>query len=534
MSPTFALVFSALLVGEIATFAQIGQYPGGQYPGGQYPGGQYPGGRYPGGGRVPGIGGIPLPGRRGQKKTTSSKEAPQEQLIDITGMLRALEEKQVVVESQDSRIINLKRTPKTKFIKDGEDLKPSDLKAGDHLLIEATQDTEGFYFAVNVIFRRPGTEAERANAARQVTVSTQASENNRDSDDERPRIRRADSAPTAQSAPPPSAEPAAPKPEVEAETEPAPRTAPAVAVNEPLAPAAPDPDDPGPPILRRGVPTRRPQTATREIASARLPASAPAPATAEAPAPPVREPELPAPEALPDTAPEDPIIAKAKEAAESFTETLPNYICQQFTARFVNTSHITSWQAQDIVSAEVVYENGRESYRNLAINGKPIKKGMEELSGSWSTGEFGTLLRDVFSPATAAEFRYRRDSSIAGMSAAVYDYQVKRENSHWRIQVPSQSVYPAYKGSVWIDKKNGRVLRIEMQARSIPGEFPLDTVETAADYEYVRIGGIQQFLLPVRSESLSCQRGTSNCSRNTIDFRNYKKYSGEASITFDK
>jgi len=245
------------------------------------------------------------------------------------------------------------------------------------------------------------------------------------------------------------------------------------------------------------------------------------------------------PDALPDAAPgappEDPVISKAKEAAESFTETLPNYICQQFTARFVNTSHITSWQPQDVVSAEVVYENGRESYRNLAINGKPVKKGMEELSGSWSTGEFGTLLRDVFSPATAAEFHYRRDSSIAGMSAAVYDYQVKRENSHWRVQVPSQSVFPAYKGSVWIDKKNGRVLRIEMQARGIPGEFPLDTVETAADYEYVRIGGgTQQFLLPVHSESLSCQRGTSICSRNTIDFRNYKKYSGEASITFDK
>jgi hypothetical protein len=321
-------------------------------------------------------------------------------------------------------------------------------------------------------------------------------------------------------------------------------------VNEPLAPAAPDPDDPGPPTLRRGIPARRPQTAPRQVASARLPApNAPPPVEAPAPAGREGQPRAPqalpgalpdaVPDALPDAAPgappEDPVISKAKEAAESFTETLPNYICQQFTARFVNTSHITSWQPQDVVSAEVVYENGRESYRNLAINGKPVKKGMEELSGSWSTGEFGTLLRDVFSPATAAEFHYRRDSSIAGMSAAVYDYQVKRENSHWRVQVPSQSVFPAYKGSVWIDKKNGRVLRIEMQASGIPGEFPLDTVETAADYEYVRIGGgTQQFLLPVHSESLSCQRGTSICSRNTIDFRNYKKYSGEASITFDK
>src|SRR5207253_11468126 len=134
------------------------------------------------------------------------------------------------------------------------------------------------------------------------------------------------------------------------------------------------------------------------------------------PAPPAAGPTVPAVAPVarePEGRPADPVIEKAREAAESFTETLPNYVCQQFTARFVNTSHITSWQAQDVVSAEVVYENGRESYRNLAVNGKPVKKSMEELGGSWSKGEFGTLLRDLFSDSTAAEFRFRRDSTIA-------------------------------------------------------------------------------------------------------------------------
>src|SRR5204863_7767070 len=125
------------------------------------------------------------------------------------------------------------------------------------------------------------------------------------------------------------------------------------------------------------------------------------------------------------------------QAAESFTETLPNYICQEFMARFQNSSHITSWQALDVVSTEVVYENGRESYRNLKINDKPVKKGMEELSGAWSTGEFGTLLRDLFSPATAATFRYRKDSLIAGTTGALYDFSVERDHSHWRLQVAS-------------------------------------------------------------------------------------------------
>jgi len=40
-------------------------------------------------------------------------------------------------------------------------IEPSALKPGDHLLIEATQDTEGFFYAVNVIFQKQGTAAER-------------------------------------------------------------------------------------------------------------------------------------------------------------------------------------------------------------------------------------------------------------------------------------------------------------------------------------------------------------------------------------
>jgi hypothetical protein len=57
-------------------------------------------------------------------------------------------------------------------------------------------------------------------------------------------------------------------------------------------------------------------------------------------------------------------------------------------------------------------------------------------------------------------------------------------------------------------------------------------VESATDYEYTRLGDTKQYLLPVHSETLSCQRGTSYCSRNAIDFRNYHKYSGDSTITF--
>jgi len=85
---------------------------------------------------------------------------------------------------------------------------------------------------------------------------------------------------------------------------------------------------------------------------------------------------------------------------------------------------------------------------------------------------------------------------------------------------------------VWVDPRSGRVLRIEMQARRIPQEFPFDTIESTVDYQYIRLGGPGEFLLPVHAEILSCQRGSSMCARNVIDFRNYHHYTGESKITY--
>ncbi|HEX3377367.1 MAG TPA: hypothetical protein VHS29_10935, partial [Candidatus Acidoferrales bacterium] len=73
------------------------------------------------------------------------------------------------------------------------------------------------------------------------------------------------------------------------------------------------------------------------------------------------------------------------------------------------------------------------------------------------------------------------------------------------------------------------VLRIEMQARNIPSDFPMDTVESSVDYSYVKIGDTE-FLLPVHAESLGCQRGTNYCSHNIIDFRNYHEYTATIKI----
>jgi hypothetical protein len=492
--------------------AQVG-YPG-QYPG------QYP----------PNTGGmgIPIP-RRNKKKDQ------QVQLQSTDGMLRRMKKDEVILEADDHRIINFKRDDKTKFLKEGNPIKAADLKPGDYIEIEASADDEGFLTAVNVMWQQDGTDKDRAHAMEPVEASMAKNAQERakpgketdDSDDAKP----AASQPTAGAGQPTAAAPAAsgaaPAPASGPdETSPADLKTPDT--EQPKVVQI-DTDDQGPPVLRRGG------SAARKAAE-----PAPAGSTAEPPLsarnePPAgSEPAQPVqPEVTGPMRPEEVVIEKARQASGNFLETLPNYYCQEVMTRYQSGTQRGSWQPMDVVSMALVYENRQESYRNVQINGKATKKKVEDLGGAWSTGEFGSVLADLFSPATAADFEFRRESRTSGRTAMVYDFTVEREHSHWRVMVASQLVEPSYSGSVWVDKQTNRVLRIEMQATHMPDAFPVDKVEMATDYEFVRFED-RQYLVPVHAETLGCQRDSDLCTRNVIDFRNYHRYAGESSITFEK
>ena len=192
----------------------------------------------------------------------------------------------------------------------------------------------------------------------------------------------------------------------------------------------------------------------------------------------------------------------------------------------------TSWRALDVVTADLVMQGGKETYKNILVNGKAPKQALEK-TGSWSNGEFASMLQLVLNPGSETDFRGKRSSSIVNRQAWRYDYSVEQQNSHWTLEAAGQSYQPAYVGAVWIDKETSRVLRIEMSAKRIPTDFPLDSGESTVDYDFVLLGD-RKFLVPVHSEVLSCQRGTRDCSRNVIDFRNYRKFGADTSISFEK
>lgn len=236
------------------------------------------------------------------------------------------------------------------------------------------------------------------------------------------------------------------------------------------------------------------------------------------------------PRARPDS-PAEALVDKTKAWAMTFTNGLPNYVCDQLTTRYIERSRSAGWEPQDVITAKVVYEDGHEDYRDITVGGKKTNKSMMDLGGTTSTGEFASTMHSLFSSATNADFKLYESTSVDGSAAAIYDFKVALHRSDWLIKVGGQELLPAYSGSVWIDKTSGEVRRVEMQADNVPKDFPFDSIQMAVDYDKVHLG-TSEFLLPVHSENIACQRGSPICTRNTIDFRDYHKYTGESTIEF--
>jgi len=470
-----------------------GQYPPGQYPPGQYPPGQYPPGQYPPGQYpnqypntyptpVPGVG-LPVPNinfpRKKSDKSPNAGSSQDERMtvISVDGSLRRLGEKDLLVQPGKKAVLRFRLLAKTQFRnKAGEPVRDSLLHPGDQITVEANPDDEET--ALRVILVRSGTAAERTSAEQPVDENS---------------VR------------PPRAEDMT-KPHT------------VVTHSTPAAEPAPDPEPekPGSKPVGTDAPAHTESSASAEAANAEPPVSAPVGVSVP------RDPRL-------DT--DDQIIRDARTAAKEFSASLPNFLVQQNTTRYFRPNLPPFWNQIDVVTAEVAYKDGKEDYRDIQIDGKPVY-GPIERTGSWSTGDFGLTLEDLMSFGTNAQFKRRGDERIASRSAWVFDYTVAQPNSHWELVSPDDRHYkPAYNGSVWIDKETRRVLRFEQHTTALPRDYPLSKADSTMEYGYVRIDQ-KTYLMPSKGENVACFSGSGTCSRNAIEFRNYRKFEAESKIKY--
>lgn len=235
----------------------------------------------------------------------------------------------------------------------------------------------------------------------------------------------------------------------------------------------------------------------------------------------------------------------ARQAADAAAERMPDFTVKQIINRYHSPGGLNNWTLDDRLTVAVSYRaEGSEDYKLLAINDVPYTKesrdgrtSYTDAGGTSSTGEFVTVLKSLFAPASQTAFRLVDTDTLQQRRTLVYEYEVKTENSQQRISAPSLTervIVTGFRGRVWIDRETYRVLRLESEAIDIPTDYPVTAASRVIDYAPVMIGE-REFHLPVRADvRLAVRVGREKYySRNDIRFRGYRRFGAEVRIIED-
>jgi VWFA-related protein len=264
----------------------------------------------------------------------------------------------------------------------------------------------------------------------------------------------------------------------------------------------------------------------------------------------------PAPDSeVPSEAEQARFLAVARQVALEHAKSLPDFLCTETVRRSVFAGpqipypKVTIFgqgqlgaaatvggpqeRIEDTLTVEVGYYEQQERYRLTETNGSLVKGDYSNAGGFLSRGEFGSNLRRIFDPASAAEFHFERWTTVRRRRVAVYSYRIERSKAHYSIRTSVtggvQQAEVGLRGEAVIDRETYGVLRLNYMADGIPADFPVRRASATVDYGDAKIGG-KPYLLPLKAVVEAEELGVT--SRNEVTFHSYRKFSSESTLRF--
>ncbi len=223
----------------------------------------------------------------------------------------------------------------------------------------------------------------------------------------------------------------------------------------------------------------------------------------------------------------------ARDYALNYTKQLPNFICTQVTRRFADPTGLEFWQKHDIITAKLSYFEQKEDYKVILVNSQPMTEAsMNELGGATSAGEFGSMLKEIFEPATDTKFEWTRWATLRGRRNHVFSFRVEQSKSKRTVTYEKTlSVTTGYRGFVYVDAATDMVNRLKVE-QEMPPTFPVQQASVELDYDLVDIGsGAGQYMLPLKHTMR--MRVAKLLVKNEAEFRMYRKFGADTSIKFE-
>lgn len=245
------------------------------------------------------------------------------------------------------------------------------------------------------------------------------------------------------------------------------------------------------------------------------------------------------------------ILEAARASAMQYKHLLPDFICTQITHRTTAKSMSNSGAmgtgisgrgtiasmanasgySSDVIEEQLTYVGGKENYEVLSLNGrKAVGKDHMQFAGATSAGEFGSMLEEVFDPASHTTFTWSHTASMHGKRAWVYDFVVPRESGTEVIaRDTDKEALVSISGQVFIDPETKDVLQITSKL-DLPPNFPIKLAQRTIEFGPREIGG-KSYSLPTRS-LVHMEEGSESYD-NRIEFKNYHRFASESTIHFD-
>ena len=113
----------------------------------------------------------------------------------------------------------------------------------------------------------------------------------------------------------------------------------------------------------------------------------------------------------------------------------------------------------------------------------------------------------------------------------MFAFRVLQPRSKYSIRVGNQPpIIAGYRGLVYVERSSRQVTRLVLQTEGLPPTFPIQEVRVDLNYDYAEIAG-RKYLLPLKAEVRA--REGKLLTRNEVEFRSYRKFGTETTITFE-
>ena len=222
-----------------------------------------------------------------------------------------------------------------------------------------------------------------------------------------------------------------------------------------------------------------------------------------------------------------------REYALNYTKRLPDYTCTQTTkqtsTRLDRFNRRPSSQT-DLIEEQLSFVDNREIRKVSRIDGRAAAPdGPDQRMGTYSRGEFGNLLDNIFEPATGADIRWNRLATLNHRRVYVFAFRVPQSKGYTLTESSRRFQVP-YQGLVYADYETKAVVRIEMKCVDIPRDSEYIGADITLDYGPARVAG-REFILP--AHYLLHFQMRDGFVTNDAQYTDYRRFSADVKVRFE-